>query len=285
MKWSEIVERYDHADDGMKKHKQAKSQRSIVVLILLYLAMGKDYPSSIADAFYKYKKKDSKREQVELKESSFELVNLPGFGILTSPSKLSALLLQMNKDRLILEDDEKIYKLNRRIVIDLLIDDANYNHSGYTKPNEGELANLVEEFFNYLDNKFNWVEELKREGINIKRKTKNHKENARKINQKKLKKIESFKPFSNYDYYDFINFLINESVCWKSDSESKIDLSHLLCYSKPQVRRESELIDILNRTNSDYISGKRSEERNRPLGPNWRSVELPLFSNDDSQAK
>lgn len=285
MKWSEIVERYDHADDGMKKDKQAKSQRSIVVLILLYLAMGKDYPSSIAYAFYEYKEKYRQREQVELKESSSKFVNLPGFGILTSPSKLSALLLKMNRDGLILRDGEKIYKLNRRIVIDPLIDDANYNHSEYTKPNEDELANLVEEFFNYLDNKFNWVEGLKREGNNIKRKTKKPKENAEEINQKKIKKIESIKPFSNYDYYDFINFLIQESVCWKSDSESKIDLSHLLCYSKPEVRRESELIDILNRTNSDYISGKRSEERITPLGPNCRSVELPLFSNDDSQAK
>lgn len=261
MKWSEIVEHYDHPDDGMRKHKQAKYQRSIVVLILLYLAMGKDYPSSIADAFIEYKKKYRPKEQGELKKSSF---NLPGFGILTSPSKLSALLQQMNQDGLILDDGENFYKLNRRIIIDPLIDDANYNHSGYTKPNENELANLVEEFFNYLDNKFNWVEELKREGNNIKRKTKKPKEKAREINQEKLKKIEFFKPFNNFDYYDFINFLIQESVCWKSDSESKIDLSHLLCYSKPQVRRESELIALLNITNSDYISGKLSEERNSP---------------------
>jgi hypothetical protein len=184
--WHEVVESYDKPEikDPKQKNDGTYSKQSVIIL-LMYLAFGKDYPYHIANFFY----------DLSVKKKN----NLKTFGIgtLKHTGKIGTLLNKMKEDELVVSvaDDEttrkdkprKYYKINPRIIQSPVITGMYITSKG----TQFEIPlKLIETFLEWM-NKY-------------------HKEKSDKQNEEERKKafMENFLNFeAAKDYIDFLTFL------------------------------------------------------------------------------
>ena len=94
--WHEVIAKYNNPQETYDKRKEGKYLQSIVIILLMYLSRGKDYPYNIAKTF-----------------RSIDGLNLQGIKLLSHASKLSSLLLKMKKDGLLIQVPDTIHLKER----------------------------------------------------------------------------------------------------------------------------------------------------------------------------
>lgn len=90
--WHEIIENYDNPSEEDKKRKDPKHLQSVVIILLMYLSMGKNYPYDIAKTF-----------------RSIVGLNISGIDLLSQANKLSSLLKRMKQAGLLIEVPDTTY--------------------------------------------------------------------------------------------------------------------------------------------------------------------------------
>jgi hypothetical protein len=188
--WHEIIRAYDNLEDSAfsKSEKYVYSQ-PYAIIILMYLALGKDYPYHIAQVF---------------KESTIPSKIRRG-STLKNSNKIGELLNKMREDGLLtLSEDRdgsrrvhKNYKINPEIIR------SPARGAPYIKAD----GNVFEIPLELLESFFTWLEETYNE------------------EDRKAPFIKALETVRQFDYITFLMFLKDRAVEWEEDPKIALELA------------------------------------------------------------
>jgi hypothetical protein len=206
--WYEIIQAYDHQEsDASDKSKKYVFSQPVAIIILIYLALGEDYPFQIAKVF-----------------GGSALTKMPRGSPLKNSNKTGQLLNKMKEDGFLNlladeEDSKKPYKINPEIV----------RSPARGVPYRKADGNVFDIPIELLVRFFTWLKET-------------YNEEERKIPfVKALEKVRVF------DYITFLMFLRDRAVEWEEDTGFALEsataprLSHLI---EEYIRELKELNGI-----------------------------------------
>lgn len=226
--WHEIIKNYGaYSCNGSRSNDHGTKSQKTSVILLIYLALGVDYPSGIAKYFS------------ELRDSE-TVKNCPR--LLTNSNKVSSVLKQMLKDKLL--NDPKIvkgkaaprcyYTLNSQILQSPIRDSTTYithNGSSFTIPLE-----TVKGFLEWMA--------LEQAGTTVERTDELLRQKRHKRADKVFERLFLSEPV---DYFRFLDFIKDEAEKWELQIKK----------SNPQPALSKLISDYINEIdNGEYMLRK-----------------------------
>jgi len=187
--WHEIIRAYDHLeDDAFSKSEKYVYSQSSAVIILIYLALGKDYPYHIAQVF---------------KESAIPS-KIPRGSTLKNSNKIGELLNKMREDGfLILSEDRD----GRRVHKNYKINPETIRSPARGAPYIKADGNAFEIPLELLERFFAWLGEMYNE------------------EDRKTPIIKALETGQVLDYITFLMFLKDRAVKWEEDPKIALELA------------------------------------------------------------